>query len=89
MKCMGSHTFDSKDLGRTGSESWNYEDDWELACSKLGTIGDKGMFLNIAREKFSALHLPLIPCVNRLRSLVFPNGERWKKEDSDLYLKMK
>lgn len=38
IKCMGSHTFDSKDMERTGFEGWNYEDDWKLACLKFGTL---------------------------------------------------
>ncbi|KAH6986714.1 hypothetical protein EDB80DRAFT_756448 [Ilyonectria destructans] len=78
-----------KDTEPTEFESWNYEDGRKLACSKLGTVGDESMFLDIARENFSAFHQPLIPCINRLRKVVFPNGERWKKEDSDLYFKMK
>jgi hypothetical protein len=31
----------------------------------------------------------LIPCVNRLRRKVFPNGGRWRVPNPKLYLEMK
>jgi hypothetical protein len=31
----------------------------------------------------------MIPCVNRLRKVVFPGGGRWKEEDKKLYSRMK
>lgn len=77
-----------KNIGPSEFESWNYEDDGKLARSKLGTIGDESMFLKIAEENFTAYYRPLIPWVNRLRRMTFPNGERWKKEDSGLYSRM-
>ncbi|RMI96855.1 hypothetical protein CDV36_016293 [Fusarium kuroshium] len=78
-----------KETGPTEFESWNYESDNKLVRSKVGTIGDESIFLKIADESFSVHYQPLIPCVNRLRRKVFPNGERWKTEDLDLYFRMK
>jgi hypothetical protein len=73
----------------TEVESWNYESDNKLVRSKVGTIGDGSIFLQIAEESFSTHYQLLIPCVNRLRRKVFPNGERWETEDLDLYFRMK
>ncbi|KAL3584588.1 hypothetical protein FPOAC2_14368 [Fusarium poae] len=78
-----------KVTGPTEFESWNYESDNKLVRSKVGTIGDESIFLKIAEESFSTHYQLLIPCVNRLRRKVFPNGERWKTDDLDLYFKMK
>lgn len=78
-----------KDIGPTEFESWNYESDNKLVRSKKGVIDDEEDFLNTANENFTPYYQSLIPWVNRLRRKVFPNGERWKKEDLDLYIKMK
>ncbi|RWA03782.1 hypothetical protein EKO27_g11323 [Xylaria grammica] len=77
-----------KEIGRTEFESWNYEIDSKLVRSKKGVIDDEDDFLKIAADNFTPYYEPLIPWVNRLRRKVFPNGERWKKEDPDLYSKM-
>lgn len=73
----------------TEFERWNYENTTELAKLKFGTIGDEGDFLKTADEKFTSSYHTLIPCVNRLRKVVFPGGGRWKEEDKKLYSKMK
>ncbi|KAI0516702.1 serine/threonine-protein kinase Sgk2 [Xylaria bambusicola] len=78
-----------KDIGPTEFESWNYESDNKLVRSTKGVIDDEEDFLNISDENFTPYYQSLIPWVNRLRKKVFPNGERWKKEDLDLYIKMK
>jgi hypothetical protein len=74
-----------KDIGTTEFESWNYESDNKLVRSKVGTIGDESIFLKIAEDNFTLYYQPLIPLVNRLRRKVFPNGEKWKKPDLELY----
>jgi len=51
-------------------------------------ISDEEDFLNSARVNFTPHYKPLIPCVNRLRRKVFPNGERWKKPELGLYESM-
>ncbi|KAF1955656.1 hypothetical protein CC80DRAFT_526230 [Byssothecium circinans] len=58
---------------------WNYESDWKLAKLKFSTIGDERDFVRTL----------LIPCVNRLRRKVFPNGGRWRDPNLKLYFKMK
>ncbi|KAI5928218.1 hypothetical protein F4810DRAFT_719865 [Camillea tinctor] len=77
-----------KNIGQTEFESWNYEDDMKLARSKLGTVGDESMFIDIARKHFSDFYQPLIQCVNELRKAVFPRGGLLKREDEELYSKM-
>jgi len=76
------------EVGPTEFESWNYESDNKLVGSKKGVISDEEDFLNSARVNFTPHYKPLIPCVNRLRRKVFPNGERWKKPELGLYESM-
>lgn len=75
-------------VGITEFECWNYENAAKLSKLKFGTVGDEGDFLKTAEESFTAYYKSLIPWVNRLRKVVFPNGGRWKKSDSGLYLEM-
>ena len=70
-------------------DQWNYADMGFLAEVKKGTLGDEGDFLNTAEENFTQYYKPLIPWVNRLRRVIYPNGRRLQKEDRGLYLKMK
>jgi hypothetical protein len=78
-----------KDTRPTEFESWNYESDNKLVRSKVGTIGDESIFLKIVEESFSTYYQPLILWVNRLRKKVFPNGEKWKRSEMELYSSMK
>lgn len=73
----------------TKFESWNYEHITKLADIKKGTIADEGDFLETIEENFTLYYQPLIPWVNRLRKVVFPDGGRRKKEDRELYSRMK
>ncbi|KFG81455.1 serine/threonine-protein kinase Sgk2 [Metarhizium anisopliae] len=66
-------------------ERWNYVDTEELASSKKGLIDDEEDFVKIAEENFTKYYQPLIIRVNRLRRKVFPNGERWKRPNPELY----
>ncbi|KAK4134199.1 hypothetical protein BT67DRAFT_449773 [Trichocladium antarcticum] len=56
---------------------------------KKGEISDEGDFIKSATEKFKPYYKPLVPWVNRLRRIVFPNERRWVKEDSGLYVQMR
>ena len=78
-----------KDIGPTEFECWNYESDKKLAGSKKSVIDDERDFLKTARTNFTPYYQPLIPCVNRLRRKVFPNGERWRDPSLQLYLDIK
>ncbi|EEH17372.1 hypothetical protein PABG_07368 [Paracoccidioides brasiliensis Pb03] len=65
-------------------EKWNYMDTEELAHAKKGIVADEGDFLRIAEDHFTPYYQSLIPWVNRLRRLVFPDGGRWKKPNFNL-----
>ena len=70
-------------------DKWNYLDAEELADSKKGVVADERDFLKTAQTNFTPYYQSLIPCVNRLRRKVFPNGERWRDPNPQLYLDMK
>ena len=46
-------------------------------------------FLKVATEYFTEYYKPLIPWLNKLRRVVFPDGGRWEIEDRELYSRMK
>ncbi|KAE8145874.1 hypothetical protein BDV25DRAFT_133403 [Aspergillus avenaceus] len=70
-------------------DKWNFVDTDELAGMKKGEISDEADFVRSANEYFTEYYQPLIPCINTLRKVVFPNGRRWAKEDLGLYDRMK
>ncbi|PHH49257.1 hypothetical protein CFIMG_005936RA [Ceratocystis fimbriata CBS 114723] len=70
-------------------DKWNYADMEELAISKTGVVAIERDFLKIAEVNFTPYYHPFIPWVNRLRRIVFPNGERWVREDKGLYTRMR
>ncbi|OAQ57431.1 FunK1 protein kinase [Pochonia chlamydosporia 170] len=70
-------------------EKWNYAETAELAELKKGQVSHEQDFIRTTSEYFTTLYTPLIPWVNKLRKVVFPNGRRWEKEDNRLYLRMK
>ncbi|KAK5998945.1 hypothetical protein PT974_01329 [Cladobotryum mycophilum] len=78
-----------RNVGITRYDRWNYEDEEDLAVSKLGTIGSDDFFLRIVRRDFTPYYQPLIPHLNRLRRQVFPNGAKWVSPDPALYGTMK
>ncbi|KAF6802168.1 serine threonine-protein kinase sgk2 [Colletotrichum sojae] len=78
-----------KDVGPTEFDSWNYESDNKLVPSKKGEVTDEEDFLRNAGQNFSSYYQPLIPWINRLRKVVFPGSERWKRPEPGLYHSMK
>lgn len=62
-------------------EEWNYTDDRQLAWSKSGLIGNERQFLYDAERDFIDYFLPLLPWVNRLRRVVFPDDKPWMEPD--------
>lgn len=70
-------------------DEWNYMNAKELAATKLGRVADEDIFIAGAKEHFTQYYQILIPCVNELRKVVFPNGGRWKREDKGLYTRMR
>lgn len=70
-------------------EKWNYADTEELAKLKKGEVNDERDFFKTVEVNFTTYYQPFIPCINRLRKVVFPDGRRWKKPDPGLYFEMK
>ncbi|KAF1934957.1 hypothetical protein EJ02DRAFT_487765 [Clathrospora elynae] len=70
-------------------DKWNYLNTEELAGSKKGIVDDEQDFLRTAQTNFTPYYQPLIPYVNRLWRKVFPNGERWRAPNVQLYHDMK
>jgi hypothetical protein len=70
-------------------EKWNYLDTEELAGAKKGIVDVERDFLKIVQTNFTPYYQLLIPCVNKLRRKVFPNGERWMNHNAQLYQDMK
>ncbi|OJJ75837.1 hypothetical protein ASPBRDRAFT_51544 [Aspergillus brasiliensis CBS 101740] len=69
-------------------EKLNYMTMTQLACWKKGLVVHEGDFIK-KTESFTEFYQPLRPWVNHLRKIVFPNGNRWEKEDMQLYTQMK
>jgi hypothetical protein len=70
-------------------DKWNYANTEELAWLKKAVIDDERDFIKTAKEYFTPYYNPLVPWVNRLRKVVFPNEKRWQNEDSGLYAQMR
>ncbi|KAJ3569608.1 hypothetical protein NPX13_g6027 [Xylaria arbuscula] len=77
--------------GRVVSEfnEWNDAGTEKLASLKKGVTSDEGDFVRIAERNFALYYRPLIPWVNKLRRVVFPNGRRWQQVDDKLYSQMR
>jgi hypothetical protein len=63
---------------------WNFVDMKELAKTKKGEVDDEGDFIRTVEENFTLYCQSLIPWVNRLRKVVFPDGRRQRKENQEL-----
>ena len=70
-------------------EKWNYANPEELARLKKGEISDERDFIRAVEENFTPYYKPLVPWINKLRKVVFPDGKRWEKADSGLYSQMR
>ncbi|KAI0399472.1 hypothetical protein F4802DRAFT_35874 [Xylaria palmicola] len=73
----------------TEFEKWNYMNTEELARDKKGIISDERDFVRTAKSSFTSHYQLLIPWVNRLRRVVFPDGRRWQQTDRTLYSRMR
>ncbi|KAI0430871.1 hypothetical protein F5Y09DRAFT_306398 [Xylaria sp. FL1042] len=72
----------------TEFEKWNNLNIEELARDKKGIISDERDFVRIVEGNFTSYYRPLIPWVNKLRRVVFPDGRRWQHTDDKLYSRM-
>ncbi|RSL54458.1 hypothetical protein CEP51_014708 [Fusarium floridanum] len=71
-------------------EKWNYvEDPEELAGMKLGVVAKEAIFIKTISDNFTPYYEPLIPLLNGLRKLVFPQDKPWEREDEKLYSRMR
>lgn len=52
-------------------------------------MDEEGKFTEEAKKGFTAQCKPLIPCIQELRKVVFPEGKRWLREERQLYPRMK
>ncbi|KAI1932301.1 hypothetical protein LOZ66_006910 [Ophidiomyces ophidiicola] len=70
-------------------DKWNFMNMEDLAKQKKGEVGHEGDFLKSSARHFTDYYQPLVPWVNRLRRVVFPNGGRWKTPNKSLYSTMR
>ncbi|KAI8710295.1 Non-specific serine/threonine protein kinase [Fusarium sp. LHS14.1] len=70
-------------------DKWNYVDMKELAKLKLGTVAKEGIFMATISDNFTQYYEPLIPLLNGLRKLVFPQDKPWEREDEKLYSRIR
>ncbi|KAI1181421.1 hypothetical protein F5B17DRAFT_299299 [Nemania serpens] len=82
--------YDGHGQGReTVFTEWNKVDTMTLADLKKAVIDDDRDFIRKAGEYFTPHYETLIPWVDKLRRVVFPNGKRWQRADETLYSQMK
>jgi serine/threonine protein kinase len=79
----------AKPKSRSNYEDWNFRAPDKLANDKAGEITNEADFLRRAHVNFTDFYRPLIPCINKLRRVVFPGGVRWENENLALYGDMK
>ena len=69
-------------------DDWNSEPTVTLAEIKMGQVVEDDRFDKKLKVNFSQYCKPLIPWVKELRTVTFPGGKRWLKEDRSLYSQM-
>ena len=70
-------------------DGWNYLTTDGLARMKAGTINNERRFLETMFKCVTPYFQPLIPYIDALRSVVFPNNSEWTIEDDGLYERMR
>ncbi|KAI9775934.1 MAG: hypothetical protein M1839_000723 [Geoglossum umbratile] len=83
------YTGPGQDREATDFDFWNYENTTKLAKIKQGMVVHEGDFIKEISQNFTPYYQPLIPWVNRLRRVVFPDGKRWERKEPALYSQMK
>ncbi|KAI1826568.1 hypothetical protein F4861DRAFT_496615 [Xylaria intraflava] len=73
----------------TEYDNWNFAKPKFLATIKRGVINTEQDFLQTVTEDFTEHYRVLVPWVNELRKVVFPDGRRWEYEDPSLYSRMR
>ncbi|KAL7894830.1 serine/threonine-protein kinase Sgk2 [Trichoderma sp. SZMC 28014] len=81
---------DGTDKARvTDFDEWNFMKDHNLAGVKMLTIYNSKLFCSKAEASFTPFYAPLIPLMDELRAVVFPNGQPWTEPDEGLYSAMR
>ncbi|KAL7784943.1 hypothetical protein V8C37DRAFT_394987 [Trichoderma ceciliae] len=70
-------------------DRWNFMYDDDLAGAKLAMIYESEWFCQCAKSTFTPFYEPLIPLMDQLRDVVFPNGRPWKRPNEELYSTMR
>ncbi|KAL7903739.1 serine/threonine-protein kinase Sgk2 [Trichoderma velutinum] len=70
-------------------DEWNFMRDEYLAGAKLAMIYESDRFCQYAKSTFTPFYEPLIPLMDQLRDVVFPNGRPWKEPNEELYSMMR
>ena len=87
--CIHHNGSDQKRTVVKEFEKWNYKPVNELADIKIGKTSLDVKFDKEVADNFTAYCQPLIPCVQQLHKVVFPDGKPWKTEDKGLFGRMK
>jgi len=69
----------------SGFEQWNSMTTEDLAKMKSGTIVEEATFLKTMLTYATPYFQPLIPWLEELRKVVFPNDKKWRVEVEGLY----
>ncbi|KAI2470765.1 hypothetical protein F4781DRAFT_430153 [Annulohypoxylon bovei var. microspora] len=83
--CIYCENFTLKNIIVLRFEKWWYKDWQELAHEKQSIVRSEEDFIETAEENFTPYHKPLIPCLNKLREVVFPGGCARQGRDMSLY----
>lgn len=82
--------YDGPDKARKSeSDEWNFMRDRNLAGAKIIMIYDSESCCGEAKSSLTPFYAPLIPLMDKLRAVVFPNGQPWKQLDEGLYSVMR
>lgn len=73
----------------TDFDEWNFKRDRDLAGSKVIMVYDSRVFCREAALNFTPFYAPLIPLMDKLRAVVFPNGHPWREPNEELYSTMR
>lgn len=79
----GEETRDMTDFKR-----WTLNPALEVAELKQCLVDDKSYFYGEISFSSTPYCRDLVPCIEELRNVVFPGGQRWATQDDGLYLRM-
>ncbi|KAL7922846.1 serine/threonine-protein kinase Sgk2 [Trichoderma austrokoningii] len=74
---------------KTEFDEWNHAKDDNLAGMKVLLTLSSERFCKRAEAIFTPFYAPLIPVMDRLRAVVFPDGKPWEQINEGLYSAMR